>query len=334
MGDAWVAVEELRVLAERVHASCGVPPAHARLQADLLLAAELRGQPSHGLQRLPLLVTRLESGLADGVTAGTHAWTRPGYLSVDGRQGLGPVVMLAAMDDLEASARRLGVAIAGIRHANHLGMLAYYAEEAVRRGMIGLVMSTSEALVHPFGGTEPLLGTNPMALGIPTGAAPFIFDFATSTVSMGKIRNHALQGSDIPSDWAVDAAGRPTTDPTEAVAIAPFGGPKGYGLGLGIELLVAALAGTCFAPDTRGTIDAKHPASKGDLLILIDPDARDGAAPGLSGYLDRLRGSRPSDPDRPVAVPGDGARQRSDAARSAIALPAGLQAELRALVAD
>ena len=335
MADKRVAVEELRALAERALSSCGVPPAHARLQADLLLAAELRGQPSHGLQRLPLLMARLRSGLADGGTTGAHVWTRAGYLSVDGQQGLGPVVMLAAMDDLETAARQLGVAIAGIRHANHIGMLAYYAEDAVRRGLIGLVMSTSEALVHPFGGTEPLLGTNPMAIGIPTGAAPFILDFATSTVSMGKIRNYGLTGRDIPSDWAVDASGRPTTEPAEATAIAPFGGAKGYGLGLGIELLVAALAGTVFAPDARGTLDAEHPASKGDLLILIDPAARDGMAPDLSAYLDHLRRSRPADADRPVAVPGDGARRRSDAARSeGIDLPAGLLAELRALVAD
>lgn len=328
-------IAEFRALAEAALVQCGVPSSGAALQVDLLIEAEARGQPSHGLQRLPRLSARLKSGLANPTAVGAGTWTRSGFLSVDGQQGLGPVVMLEAMNRIEPVAREAGLAIAAIRHANHIGMLAYYVEEAVRRGLIGIVMSTSEALVYPFGGTEPLLGTNPMAIGIPTGDAPFILDFATSTVSMGKIHHHALTGSSIPEDWAVDAAGTPTTDPAEAKAIAPFGGAKGYGLGLGLELLVAALAGSHFAPEARGTLDATHPATKGDLLLLIDPAARSGPAIDVSGYLDRLRASRPSDPTRPVAVPGDGARRRrDDAAAKGIELPTELQSELRALLPD
>ncbi len=137
----------------------GVPADSARLQANLLLEAELRGLPSHGLQRLPLLLSRLDKGLANPTTRGNGTWRRASFLSVDGERGLGPVVMMDAMRVTRRILKETGLAIAAIRNANHMGMLAYYAEAAARDGLIGIVMSTSEALVHPFGGTQALIGT-------------------------------------------------------------------------------------------------------------------------------------------------------------------------------
>nr|WP_240804495.1 Ldh family oxidoreductase [Qingshengfaniella alkalisoli] len=311
-----------------------VAPSHARIQADLLIEAELRGLPSHGLQRLPRLVARLKAGLAHPMTSGSAHWSRHGVLSVDGERGLGPVVVMRAMEQLAAQVPQQGIALAAIRNANHIGMLAYYAEAATARGYIAIVLSTSEALVHPYGGIEAMLGTNPIAIGIPTEADPFILDLATSRVSMGKIHHHALTGNPIPDDWAVDAHGCRTTDPEAAKtgAIAPFGEAKGYGLGLGVELLVAALAGSTFAPEVRGTLDAVDVANKGDVLILVDPASGSGTAAGLAAYLDRLRASRPADPDRPVAVPGDGMRaRRARALSTGIDLPDSLHDEIRAL---
>ena len=331
-----ISLERLRRLATALLEARGASPANAHLQADLLLEAELRGLPSHGLQRLPLLLSRLEKGLADGRTYGTGTWRRRSFLSIDGERGLGPVVMMRAMDTIRPVLSETGIAIAAIRDANHMGMLAYYAEAAARSGLIGIVMSTSEALVHPFGGTQALLGTNPVAIGIPASDRPFVLDLATSIVSMGKINNHAMRGAPIPSDWAVDAQGFPTTDPHAAMsgAIAPFGGAKGYGLGLAIELLVAALAGSDLAPDVHGTLDDIHAANKGDLLILIDAASGHGNARSLAAYLDHLRRSPASDPEKPVAVPGDGARRRRIAAENAgIELPQQLLESLLALEA-
>jgi L-2-hydroxycarboxylate dehydrogenase (NAD+) len=331
-----LAPERLRGLASALLEARNVPSAHARLQADLLLEAELRGLPSHGLQRLPLILSRLDKGLADGQARGSGTWRRRSFLSVDGERGLGPVVVMQALRTMRPVVGETGIAIAAIRNANHIGMLAYYAETVARGGLIGLVMSTSEALVHPFGGTQAMLGTNPVAIGVPSGDQPFVLDLATSVVSMGKINHHAMRGMSIPPGWAVDADGLPTTDANAARtgAIAPFGGPKGYGLGLAIELLVAALAGSDLAPDVRGTLDDMHAASKGDLLILIDAAAGGGSIRSITSYLDLLRSSRPSDPTIPVAVPGDGARQRRAATeRSGIELPQPLLEHLLALEA-
>ena len=328
--------DRLRNLAVALLQRQGAPENAARLQAGVLIEAELRGLPSHGLQRLPPLLSRLNKRLADAHTVGTGTWKREAFLSVDGERGLGPVVLMNAMHMLKSNLRETGLAIAAICNANHIGMLAYYVEAAARDGLISIVMSTSEALVHPFGGTQAMLGTNPIAIGIPGGNDPFVLDLATSVVSMGKIHNHAMRGMPIPLGWAVDADGRETNDPQAAKtgAIAPFGGAKGYALGLAVELLVAALAGSDLAPDVRGTLDDTHAANKGDLLILIDPSVGAGSIPALGAYLDRLRRSRPLDPCRPVAIPGDGARaRRATAAQAGIELPQPLLKHLMALEA-
>lgn len=259
-----VAPDRLRKLAVSLLRSRRASDEAAHLQTDLLMEPELRGIPSHGLQRLPLLLSRLEKGLANPQTSGSGTWQRHAFLSVDGERGLGPVVLMNAMRLLRSNLGETGFAVAAVRNANHIGMLAYYAEVAARNDLIAIVMSTSEALVHPFGGTQAMLGTNPIAIGIPAGNEPFVLDLATSVVSMGKINNHAMRGMPIPADWAVDADGCQTTDPLAARtgAIAPFGGAKGYGMGLAIELLVTVLAGSDPAPDVRGTLDDTHVANK------------------------------------------------------------------------
>src|SRR4029077_2980178 len=104
-----------------------------------------------------------------------------------------------------------GVVIGTVAHNNHLGMLAWYAEWAAVSGLIGLFFTTSEALVHPWNGRRALIGTNPIAIGVPAQPWPFVVDVATSVVSMGKIYDHALRGQSIPQGWALDRDGNPTT---------------------------------------------------------------------------------------------------------------------------
>lgn len=331
-----VAEPDLRRLAVALLRGRGASASTAWLQADLLIEAELRGLPSHGVQRLPRLLMRIDRGLADPNATGSHHWCNRSFLKVDGKRALGPVALMLALEALVPATKDAGIALAAINNANHIGMLAYYAEAAATRGMIGIVLSTSEALVHPFGGTQAMLGTNPIAIGIPTGDVPFVLDLASSLVSMGKIHNHALRGKALPPGWAVDAAGLPTTEAEAAKtgAIAPFGEAKGYGLGLAFELMVAMLAGSELAPDVRGTLDASHPANKGDLLILIDPGSDNAMASRVAAYLEALRGSRAANPAFPVSVPGDRMRaRRALAQREGINVPDSLMNELQALLA-
>jgi len=292
--------------------AAGAPVRHARIQAEHLLGAQLCGHPSHGLQRLPRLLDRIERGLARPQAQGVLTWCRPAELHVEGERGLGPVVAFGAIEALLERVEDTGIAVAAISNANHLGMLAFYVEAIARSGRIGLALSTSEALVHPFGGTRAMLGTNPIAIGIPTAEQPFVLDLATSLVSMGKIHDHALRDVPLPQGWALDEEGAHTTQARRAMqgAIAPFGDAKGYGLGLAFELLVASLVGSEFAPQVRGTLDAEHVANKGDVFIVIDPRAAPQQLGRTSDYLAALRASPAADPARPVSIPGDGARQR------------------------
>lgn len=307
---------------------------NAITQASVLVDAELKGHPSHGLQRLPRVLKRIERGLIDPRTEGEGRWRSGAVLEVDGRAGLGPVVAMAALRRLDERLGDAGIALAAIRNNNHLGMLAYYVEQIAAGGRIGIAMSSSEALVHPYGGTRAMLGTNPIAIAVPTAGRPLVLDLATSTVSMGKIHHHAAIGRPIPPDWARDADGNPTTDAARAMdgAIAPFGGAKGYGLGIAIELLVASLAGSALAPEIRGTLDDRFPCNKGDVLIAIDVPSAPDLASRLSDYLDVVRASQPADPDHPVAVPGDGAdRRRTRSLADGIEIDPRLWDELNAL---
>ncbi len=328
-----VAVSELESLVLDVLGAAGVPAVHARIQADVLLEAELRGHPSHGLLRVRTIVERIVNGVSDPRASGRHDWRAPGLLTVDGEGGLGPVVGLRALEAIGGRARDTGIAVAALRRSNHLGMLAWYVERAARGGQLAMATCTSEALVHPWGGAPALLGTNPLAIGVPAQPRPLVLDMSTGRVSRGKILEHARRGAAIPPDWAVDAAGRPTTDPGAAAAISPFGGAKGYALGLALEVLVATLTATALGRDVRGTLDSTHESTKGDVFIVLDvPDPAITVA--VSAYLQTVREAPRMPGYTAVAVPGDRAAQaREDAARDGIEVADATLEELRRLQA-
>jgi L-2-hydroxycarboxylate dehydrogenase (NAD+) len=307
--------ESLRKTLRAVLEAHGVPEAHAVAQADLLLEAQMRGYPSHGLLRLPRIIERIINGVSSPVASGSHEWVGDSFLRVDGERGLGPVVALAALEALQDRARRTGIAIAAIRNSNHIGMLALYGERVAHGGQILIATTTSEALVHPWGGQRALIGTNPLCIAVPGTPEALVLDMATSLVSMGKIHDHADRGEAIPAGWALDAEGRPTTDPraAKAGAIAPFGGAKGYALGLALELLVTSLTASAIGTAVGGTLDSDSVCNKGDVFIVISPRTSAAVTVALHDYLDEIRASA-APGSGPVTIPGDrsrAARERS-----------------------
>jgi LDH2 family malate/lactate/ureidoglycolate dehydrogenase len=329
-----VTPEKVVELGEAVLRAHGVPSAHAAMQMDLLLEAEMRGYASHGLLRLRRIVERIDAGVTNPAATGRHEWQGATYLSVDGERGLGPVVAMNALAAIEERARANGIALAAIRNSNHIGMLAWYGEHIAARGLLLIAATTSEALVHPWGGRRAMLGTNPLCIAVPAGPEPLVLDMATSLVSMGKIHDYANRGEPLPEGWAIDGAGDPTTDAVAAKsgAIAPFGGAKGYALGLALEVLVTSLAGSEIGTDVVGTLDSEKVCNKGDLFIVIAPRQAAAVEALVRGYLDEIRSGDPADPERPVTVPGDRARRvRARSVAEGLALPDSLWRDLLAL---
>jgi L-2-hydroxycarboxylate dehydrogenase (NAD+) len=316
-----VSPDEVRAVIADALVRHGAVPDEAATQAATLAEGDLRGHASHGIRRLPVLVERLRNGVTVSGVEPVFEWRTDAALAVDGRRGFGPVVAHRALDLLIDRVATTGLAVASIRDAGHVGMLAPYLERITATGNAGLMLSISEALVHPWGGATAMVGTNPIGVGIPTLAEPFILDMSTAEVSMGKILDYAARGENIPLGWAVDEHGVPTTDAVAASrgAVSPFGGAKGYALGLAFEALVGVLAGSAFGRDVHGTLDTEHAPTKGDLLLVFSFEklGATGSLAGLTTYFDAVRASGGA---APVAIPGDRARAER-AARADAGIP-------------
>jgi len=288
----------------------GASEEDAFIQADVWTEADLRGIHSHGVQRLPVMVTRIQKGLLKVNAKPEKTWSTGSVLNIDGKDGFGTAICELGLRELTPAVRKHGVGVLTVRNAAHIGMVGYYAEKRALEGLCSLAFTTTEVLVHPFGGAEALVGTNPIAIGIPANPRPFVLDMATSVSAMGKIIAMKHRGEKIPEGWAVDKDGRPTTDPEEAIhgSLSPAGGPKGYGLGIAIAMLGGLLPGTEIGRKVLGTLDTEYRCTVGDLFIVIDPKAFPGAdtiAESVKGYLDDLRASRPAVGFKQVMVPGD-----------------------------
>jgi L-2-hydroxycarboxylate dehydrogenase (NAD+) len=322
-----VSSEDERAIIVHVLGRLGANERERSIQADVLTEADLRGHHSHGLQRLPVLAARIKNRLIRVDVDPDYVWTADSVLSVDGKEGLGPFVAESAHERAKTALGQRGIVAVAIRHSSHIGMIGYYCEKRAREGLICIAMTESEALVHPHGGTKALVGTNPIAIGIPSDDAPFVFDMATSTSAIGKIYASKHRGERIPLGWAIDAEGHPTTDPAAALkgSLAPAAGPKGYGLGISIGILAGLLPGGEIGRLVLGTLDTESRCTKGDFFLLLNPAAFAGGpalASRVAAYLDELRHSPPQKGSESVIVPGDRARKlREERLHSGIPLP-------------
>ena len=237
----------LQDFATQVFQNAGLGAEEAAWSAESLVQADLRGIGSHGLMRLRTYAHRARCGVVRSGVTPRMVHEAPSFLLVDGGNGIGISVARQVMQLCIDRAHQTGACFATVFNGNHFGIAATFTELAADAGMIGIAMSNASATMVPAGGRKPLLGANPISIAIPAGRhPPLVLDMATSTVAQGKIILAAKEGKpSIPSDWAVDPEGNPTTDPKKALqgAMLPFGGAKGYGLALIIDILVAVLSG-------------------------------------------------------------------------------------------
>ena len=260
----------------RVMCAAGLQAEAADVFAEALVYADLRGIASHGVTRLSVYSKRVSSGVIRGDTDPEILTDCGGAITVDAKDGIGAYVARKTVDWCIERAAKLGCCCATVKNATHFGSGAFFTEYAAKKNMICFVTSNSEAAVVPTGGAVPMLGTNPLSLAIPAKKhEPYVLDMATSVVARGKVVLAQKEGRSIPGDWGVDKHGVPSTDPAAILdggAMLPFGGAKGYGISLMIDLLCSCLAGALNCRETPGFWDDfERPQNIGYFICVIDP---------------------------------------------------------------
>lgn len=337
-----VTPERLIAFAARAFESLGVRQADARAVAGLMVEADLLGYETHGLFRLRQYVNRLRDGGCNKVAAPRILRETAATALLDGDNGLGHLALAKACALAVTKARAAGIGWVGVRRGNHAGPAALYVRPQAAAGMIGICAAVGSANhVAPYGGTDLLLGTNPIAIATPGGADPFVLDMATTVAAVGKIKTLAQRGEPMPDGWMVGRDGKPLTDPTrrDEGFLLPIGGPKGYGLALAIGLLAGTLNGAAFGSDVVDfTNDTTSPTNTGQFVAAIDIAAfGDPAAFAATTMrvLDEMRASPPLPGHDPVRVPGDGREaRRARGLAEGIALHPSLRADLDRLAND
>jgi (2R)-3-sulfolactate dehydrogenase (NADP+) len=286
-----VAIPALEGLVSRRLQAAGANAAMADSTARALVLAEAQGLGSHGLGRVGAYATHLANGRANGAAQPQVLRRQGGALVVDAQAGLAfPACELAVAEAIGA-AREQGIAIAGVVHSHHCGVVVDHLRAVAAAGMVGLGFANSPAAMPAAGGRHAVFGTNPVAAVFPRrGADPLLIDLSLSEVARGKLMVAAKEGRAIPTGWALDAAGQPTTDPKSGMAgsMLPIGAAsstKGAMLALVVELLVTAVIGAQFGFEASSFfVDAGNRPGIGQAFIVINP----GALAGNDRYLDRL----------------------------------------------
>jgi L-2-hydroxycarboxylate dehydrogenase (NAD+) len=314
----------LRTFCVEVFRHLEVPEADARLAADVLAVADLRGIESHGVARLHTYFDLLKAGRINPRAELRVVRESASTATVDGGNGLGLVVGPRANEIAMDKAAEAGTGWVTVCNTKHYGIAGYYPLRALERGLIGWAMTNSTSIVAPLWGAEGMLGTNPIAIAFPgQDEPPIVIDMATSAAAFGKIEMARRAGKPIPEGWALDRDGHATTDPAgmmDGGVLLPLGsdrergGHKGYCLGLMVDVLCAVLSGANWGPFAPPFAARQIPPTRsvgkgiGHFFGAMRIDAfRDPAE--FRGQIDELvrtlRATRPAPGTKGPLVPGD-----------------------------
>jgi len=265
-----ISAPELTSFACRLLQALEVPEPKARLVASSLVAANLRGTDSHGVQLLPYYVEPVERGDMDPAAEGRVVSESGACLLYDGANGPGQCVATVCCAHAVRLAHKHGTAVVTARDSNHFGAAAYWGQRISAAGMIGIVMCNASPIVAPWQAKEPRLGTNPICMSLP---GPWLLDMATTTVASNRIFKALINGEEtIPAGWAMDSEGVPTTDTDAAIRglPLPLGGYKGSGLAMMAEILCAVLSGGAMSTDVGGIRIQGKPTRISQMFMAID----------------------------------------------------------------
>jgi L-2-hydroxycarboxylate dehydrogenase (NAD+) len=341
-GDSIITEPTLRGFCEAVFGKLGVEAADAKVWADALTETSLRGIDSHGVLVLPMYAAMIEAG---GIRVSSQIETVVDggtTMLLDGRGGIGFVISDRAMDLALERAASLGVSFVTVRNSNHFGAAGYYAMKSLPRDMIGIALTNASPALPAWGGKTRVIGSNAMAVAVPAGQEfPIVYDIAIGAAAGAKVFLMGQKGKPIPDDWMIDKEGRPTNDPRalfDGGLILPFGGHKGYGLGIILDVLSGVISGGLFSTQVPGFAqDMAKPLGACHTFIGIDIGrflAVDEFKSRVDEMIRNIKASSPIEGVERVYLPGErGFLTREDRLKNGIPLHGKLAQDLCNLAA-
>ncbi len=325
-------IDELRTLAADALSASGIASEHARCVADALVAADADGIASHGVSRIPFYADQARSGKVDGYAVPICTSPKNAVVAVDAGNGFAYPAIRVALDRASEKIEENGCVFALIANSHHAGSIGHHVERMADKGLIALAFSNSPAGIAPWGGSVGTFGTNPVAFACPRRRPPsLVIDLSLARVARGKVMLAAKRKESIPSDWALDAKGHPTTDPTIALeegTMTPIGGAKGAALAMVVELITAALASSNLGFEAGSFFTPKgKPSRIAQSFFLMDPKI----APA-GDFIDRVECLCQAMLAQPgVRLPGAKRHlAREKTRKDGISIPAALHADLLA----
>ncbi|MCC8189122.1 MAG: Ldh family oxidoreductase [Planctomycetes bacterium] len=322
----------------------GLDPAGAGIFAESLVESEMRGVVSHGITRLKAYADKIRRGEISARGRPVIRRDHPSAILVDGDNAPGVIAARQAMEWCVERAARSGACFAALNNTSHYAAGWFFARYASRRGMIGLAICNSNPLMVAHGGAVPMLGTNPISIAVPAGRNPdLVLDMATSLVAKGKIDLYAKLGQALPIGWIVDRDGMPSTDPADLKggAMLPFGGPKGYGLALLIDVVCSCLSGAKNGRQITSVFSSDDPDGYRNIGVFVGAIdigtfvAIETFKERVDGIFEEFKRSPAAKGVREVMLPGEIESRAFERSRTdGVDLSAAVVAELVAVAAD
>jgi LDH2 family malate/lactate/ureidoglycolate dehydrogenase len=268
--------DRLRNFAAAIYAVAGMSDEDARLCADTLVQADLWGHQSHGVMRLSWYAARLKTGVCNSKAQPELLVDAGGIALINGHDAMGQVLAAKAAQEAVRRAKVHGIAAVAIQNSNHFGTALYFTLMAARQGCVAFLATNASPAMAPWGGRKKIVGTNPWSWACPAGShPPMVLDIANTGVARGKVYLAKQKGQPIPEGWAINAAGAPTTDPSEAIEgiILPMAQHKGYAIALMMDMLSGVLTGSGFGAGVAGPYQAERRSKAGQLMIALNIEA-------------------------------------------------------------
>ena len=277
MSTVPLSLDQIYDLAFNTLKANGCDDENAKILSTLITNAERDGSMSHGLFRLPAYVSGLKSGKINGKGRPEIKKISSSVIKVDGKNCLAPMVLNKSIPDLIAAAKENGVAVLAITNSHHMAAMWPETEMIAEQGLVAFACTSYKPAVAPAGAKKPLFGTNPISFAWPRpGMTPVVYDMATASMAMGEVQVAKREGHKVPLGTGLSKEGKETTDPAEIAdggVLLPFGGYKGSGIAMMVELLAGALVGDNFSYETAAKDNNDGgPPSGGEFILAMSPD--------------------------------------------------------------